>query len=140
MELFKEFISQALIPALALALTGLITWLGVKLKGVFEKSDKEKLYLSLASTCVQAVEQIYKDLDGKAKLEKALEAFSQMLKTRGIKLSPIEMRMYIENAVGAFNDVFNKDKGEDNQQPVVAGFVPADADKEEPPAEEQAEG
>ena len=67
MELFKEFVSQALIPALALALTGFITWLGVKLKSVFEKSDKEKLYLSLASTCVQAVEQIYKDLDGKAK-------------------------------------------------------------------------
>ena len=140
MELFKEFISQALIPALALAFTGFITWLGVKLKGVFEKSDKEKLYLSLASTCVQAVEQIYKDLDGKAKLEKALEAFSQMLKTRGIKLSPIEMRMYIEDAVGAFNDVFNKDKGEDKQPPVVADFTPADADTKEPPAEEQAEG
>ena len=139
MELFKEFISQALIPALALALTGFITWLGVKLKSVFEKSDKEKLYLSLASTCVQAVEQIYKDLDGKAKLEKALEAFSQMLKTRGVKLSPIEMRMYIEDAVGAFNDVFTKDKGEEKQPPVVAGFTPAE-NKEEPPAEEQAEG
>lgn len=109
MEIIKNDMSSLLVSLIGLALTGVLTWLGVQLKEVFAKSSKEKLYLSLAATCAQAIEQIYKDLHGEEKLNKALEAFSEMLEVRGLSLSPLEMRMYLENAVGAFNSAFKKE-------------------------------
>lgn len=56
----------------------------------------------------KAVEQMYKDLHGDEKLQKALEAASDMLLTKGITISDIELRLLIEAAVAEFNDAFNK--------------------------------
>ena len=44
-----------------------------------------------------------------AKLQKALEAASEMLANKGITVTDIELRMLIEAAVGEFNDAFNRD-------------------------------
>ena len=51
---------------------------------------------------------MYKDLHGDEKLQKALEVASDMLLTKGITISDIELRMLVESAVAEFNDAFNK--------------------------------
>ena len=54
------------------------------------------------------MEQIYKDLHGEEKLNKALTAASDMPAEEGIKVSDLELKMLIEAAVAEFNDAFNK--------------------------------
>ena len=62
-------------------------------------------------TCVKAVEQLYHDLDGAAKLEKAEEGIVAMLGEKGIPISKLEMDALIEAVVCEFNYGFSgKDK------------------------------
>lgn len=63
---------------------------------------------ALAKTCVEAVEQIYKDLHGEEKLNAAINYFSCVLEDYGIEISDIEMELLLESAVGEFNKVFEK--------------------------------
>ena len=48
-----------------------------------------------------AVNQIYYDLDGPAKLQTAIESASEMLAAKGITVTDLELRMLLEAAVNA---------------------------------------
>ena len=48
-----------------------------------------------------AVNQIYYDLDGPAKLQKVIESASEMLAAKGITVTDLELRMLLEAAVNA---------------------------------------
>ena len=61
---------------------------------------------AVAKTVVMATEQIYKDLHGKDKYNKAIQALAEMLALKGISITELEARMLIEAAVGEFNRVF----------------------------------
>lgn len=109
MELFlQEFISVYGTTILYSILTAIAGYLGVVIKNIYTKHINDKTKQDVAKTVVKAVEQMYKDLHGDEKLQKALEAASDMLLTKGITISEIELRMLIEAAVAEFNDAFNK--------------------------------
>ena len=59
-------------------------------------------------TCVKAAEQLYHDLGGPVKLEKAKEGVRQMLEEKGIPISELEMNLLIESVVSEFNYGFAK--------------------------------
>lgn len=106
MNLFKDFVSgygAALLYAIITAVAG---YLGVVIKNIYEKWVNDKTKKDVVRTCVQAVEQIYKDLHGAEKYEKVVEAASEMLNEKGITISEFEIRMLIEAAVAEFNKVF----------------------------------
>ena len=63
---------------------------------------------TLAKVVVQFVEQMYKDLHGKDKLDAALETLSNLLAEKKIYATEAEMRVLIEAAVAEFNEVFKK--------------------------------
>ena len=109
MQVINEFISMYGSTILYSILTALAGYLGIVIKNLYEKYINDKTKKDIAKTCVQAVEQLYKDLHGDEKLQKALEAASDMLMSKGITITDIELRMLIEAAVGEFNDAFNKD-------------------------------
>jgi hypothetical protein len=67
---------------------------------------QNKVIKAIAKNVVLFVEQTYKDLHGEDKLNKALEAFSEMLAERKIKVSANEMRVMLEAAVAELNGVF----------------------------------
>lgn len=67
---------------------------------------QNKVIAVIAKNVVLAVEQTYKDLHGEAKLSKALEAFSEMLSAKHIKISANEMRVMLEAALAELNGVF----------------------------------
>ena len=92
-------IVQALVSALAV-------WLGVQLKRLAEKYVNTQVKKDVARTVVEAVEQLYKDLHGVEKLNKALEAASDMLEAQGVYVTDLELRTLIEAAVGEFNAIF----------------------------------
>ena len=78
-------------------------------KNLYTKYINDKTKQAVVKTVVQGVEQMYKDLRGDEKLDKALEAASEMLEEKGIAISGFELRMLIEAALAEFNGAFNKE-------------------------------
>lgn len=109
MNVFGEFIQSygaAILYALITAVAGFI---GIQIKNLYEKICNDKTKKDVARTCVQAVEQIYKDLHGSEKYEKCVESISEMLTEKGIVISELEIKMLVEAAVAEFNDAFAKE-------------------------------
>lgn len=99
---------------LSAILTGLASALGVLLKKVYDKTIgarlKDKTKKEVAAQVVKYVEQVYKDLKGEEKLEKALEAGADMLNEKGIIISDLELRVLLEAALADLTNAFNKTK------------------------------
>ena len=108
MEFIKLFISEYGTTILYAVLTALAGYIGIFAKKLYTKYVNDKTKQAVAKTVVQAVEQIYKDLHGEEKLNKALEAASEMLAEKGITITDLELRMLIEAAVAEFNNAFEK--------------------------------
>lgn len=106
MEIIKEIVNAYGLEILGAILTALAGVLGLAVKNLATKYINTSVKRSVARTVVQGVEQIYKDLHGKEKLDKALEAAAAMLLENGIYVTDLELRMLIEAAVGEFNQVF----------------------------------
>lgn len=109
MEFIKLFISEYGTTILYAVLTALAGYIGIVAKRLYTKYVNDKTKQAVAKTVVQAVEQIYKDLHGEEKLNKALEAASEMLAEKGITITDLEMRMLIEAALAEFNRAFEKE-------------------------------
>ena len=95
---------QILLPILATFLTGLFTYIGTRLKNAYEQKVNTETAKVVVENAVRFVEQVYKDLHGKEKLEKAVEQVSQILASKGINLSEAEINMLIESAVYGLNE------------------------------------
>lgn len=108
MDIITDFISAYGVEIMYAIITFIAGWLGTVIKNLATKWFNDKTKQDVVKTCVKAVEQIYKDLHGEDKLNKALEAASEMLMTKNITVTDIELRMLIEAAVAEFNDAFNK--------------------------------
>lgn len=109
MEFIKLFISEYGTTILYAILTALAGYIGIVAKRLYTKYVNDKTKQAVAKTVVQAVEQIYTDLHGEEKLNKALEAASEMLAEKGITITDLEMRMLIEAALAEFNRAFEKE-------------------------------
>lgn len=105
---------------LSAIITALASALGVLAKKLWDKTVgnkfKEDIKKDVAALVVKYVEQVYKDIHGEDKLNKALEAFSDMLSEKGINISDLEMRVYLESALAEFNEAFKKTKSTDNTE------------------------
>lgn len=102
-EILNQFI-QILLPILATALTGLFTYIGTALKKAYEEKINNETAKAVVTDAVKFVEQVYNDLSGKEKLEKATEQVSEVLQSKGIKITPAEINMLIESAVYELNE------------------------------------
>lgn len=106
--MFEQFINIYGMEILT-AILGIIgTVLGFVLKNLAKKFLDDNTKITIATLCVQFVEQVYKDLHGEDKLSAALERAAILLEEKGIKFSVIEMETLIEAAVAEFNEAFEK--------------------------------
>lgn len=121
METLNNIINGVLIPLLSTVLLGVAGWLGVKLKKQLDEKEKSKTTLQVVAICVQAVEQIYKELHGPDKLQKCIEMVTDMLDARGIEVSATDIRILIESVLAEFNNAFEKDSGSESKQ--ITGFT-----------------
>lgn len=106
MNLFKEFINEYGVLILYTVITSIAGYIGLVLKNLYTKYVNDKIKKDVARTCVNAVEQIYKDLHGAEKLDMAISSASEMLAEKGIQISALELRMLIESALAELNKVF----------------------------------
>lgn len=81
---------------------------GQYVKKLYNKYVDNETKKDVVNTTVQYVEQVYQDIHGEEKLEKALERASKLLQEKGITISNTELETLIESAVCGFNDGFNK--------------------------------
>ena len=101
---FLNQLIQILLPILATFLTGLFTYIGNRLKKVYEEKVNNETAKAVVTDAVKFVEQVYSDLSGREKLEKATEQVSEVLQSKGIKITPAEINMLIESAVYGLNE------------------------------------
>lgn len=106
MELLREFMNEYATTILYAIVTAIAGYIGIVLKNLYQKYVNDKTKKAVAKTVVNAVEQLYKDLHGQEKYDKAVEAMSEMLSEKGITISEIEIKMLIEAAVAEFNNSF----------------------------------
>lgn len=106
MDILKEFINTYGTTILYSVVTALAGYIGVVVKRLYQRYVNDATKKDVITTCVQAVEQLYKDLHGEDKFNKVVEAASEMLCEKGITITDLEIKMLVESAVGEFNGVF----------------------------------
>ena len=106
MNIVSEFLSQYGYMILYAALTAIAGFLGAQVKKLYRKCTDDDTKKKVVETCVKAVEQLYQDLSGAEKLEKAKENILAILISKDITISEIEMDMLIESCVAEFNLTF----------------------------------
>jgi len=108
--MFAQFVNQYGTQILYAILVAVAGWLGTQFKAIYLKYINDKTKKSVAQTVVKATEQLYHNLGGEEKLQKATESISAMLAEKGITVTDLEIRMLIESAVSEFNYSFGGKK------------------------------
>ena len=103
MEFITNFISEYGLMILYALLTALAGFIGTQIKKIYENHVNDETKQKVVATCVKAVEQLYQDLNGEEKLNKAKENIVAMLSTKGIEITDIEIDMLIESCVAELN-------------------------------------
>ena len=103
MEFISNFISEYGLMILYALLTALAGFIGSQIKKIYENHVNDETKEKVVATCVKAVEQLYHDLNGEEKLNKAKENIVAMLSTKGIEITEIEIDMLIESCVAELN-------------------------------------
>lgn len=106
MDILNDFISQYATQILYTVLVAVAGLIGAAAKSIYKKHINDKTKQAVVKTCVQAVEQLYKDLHGEKKYAEVVKSATEMLEQKGIAITELELKMLIEAAVGEFNEVF----------------------------------
>ena len=105
-----EILNQALSIIVPAAATLLATWfavLGAQMKAKYNEKINTETKRNIVNMTVEYVQQVYKELNGEEKLQKALEQASTLLMEKGINVSEVELRTLIESAVYGIKNGFN---------------------------------
>lgn len=96
--MFGNFISNYGMELIAAILTFVGSMIGLAIKAILKDWATDKKKKDVVKTVIGAVQQIYSDLDGAEKYEKAVENITEMLNEKGISATELEIQMLIEDA------------------------------------------
>lgn len=99
-----ESIQPYILETLVVILTGVASFVGMKIKSIYENYINTKTKEDVVASTVKYVEQVYKDIHGTEKLEKAKEKALEWLNEKGITISDVELEILIEATVNSFNN------------------------------------
>ena len=83
-------------------------FLGAQIKALYNKYVTTEVKQAVCRTAVRFVEQVYVDIHGRDKLEKAMIKASELLAENGLSISETELIAMLEAAVNEFNNAFWK--------------------------------
>lgn len=92
-------IINAIMPYVVTIVTAIFAYLAVRIKTKLEEKLNTQAKKEVAEATVNYIQQVYSALDGKEKLQKALETATEWLESKGIKVSEAEMTILIEAAI-----------------------------------------
>ena len=99
----KEFLSQYGMELISTVVVAIMGFIGICIKNIIKKLSDDKTKEQVCKTVVKAVEQMYADLTGDERYEKAVESISEILEEKGIAATELEVKMLIESAVKEMN-------------------------------------
>lgn len=99
-----QTIQPYILEIIVAILTGVASFIGMKVKKVYEEYVNTKTKKEVVDTTVKYVEQVYKDIHGQEKLNKAKDKALEWLKEKGINISDVELEILIEASVNGFNN------------------------------------
>lgn len=108
LESIWELIQPNLVAIIMTVLTTIATFIGTKIKAIYETKVNDDTKRKVVKTVVNAVEQIYKDLNGPQKLDKAKQNIVAMLNEKNIRITELETELLIEEVCNSFNQGLNK--------------------------------
>ena len=76
-----------------------VSWFEWQIKNAYVKRANTETAQKVVNDVVKFVQQVYADLDGPAKLQKAITEASTILQNKGINITETEINMLIESAV-----------------------------------------
>lgn len=92
-------ISDNLIQIISTVITGVIGYLGIRIKNLYQDFIQDKAKRDIVEKTVKYVEQVGKDLSCAEKKDKALEKSLEWMKEKKINVSDTELEILIESAV-----------------------------------------
>ena len=95
----KEFLAQYGMEIISTIVVAIMGFIGICIKNVIKKISDDKTKQQVCKTVVKVVEQMYSDLTGTEKYEKAVENITDMLTEKGISATELEVQMLIESCV-----------------------------------------
>lgn len=95
----KEFLAQYGMEIISTIVVAIMGFIGICIKNIIKKISDDKTKQQVCKTVVKAVEQMYSDLTGTEKYEKAVENITDMLTEKGISATELEVQMLIESCV-----------------------------------------
>lgn len=104
-----DFIMMYGSQIIGLLLCAIAGGLGLAAKKIWQNHINDNIKYGVARSVVMCVEQIWKEIHGKEKLQKALEYAEKALRAKKIPFDADEMMILIEAAVAEFNGVFYKE-------------------------------
>ena len=107
MNILNEFITTYGTTILYTILTTVASFIGLKVKTIYEKYINDKTKKDVVESTVKYVEQIYKNLKGEEKLAKAKDNILALLNEKGISITELEMDVLIEATCNSFKKSAN---------------------------------
>jgi predicted transcriptional regulator YheO len=105
-----EMIQPNIVTMLVAILTGVASFIGTKIKKLYEEKVNDETKRKVVKTVVNAIEQLYQDLSGNEKLIEAQKNIVEMLNEKGITISELEMKMLIEEVCNSFKNSVKGDE------------------------------
>ena len=103
MNVFSQFLAQYGAEIIKMIVWAILGFVGIVIKNLYNRYITDETKRSIVRTCVFAVEQLYKNLHGKDKLEQCVAYAVNLLQDKGIVISEEELLLLIESAVGEMN-------------------------------------
>lgn len=97
--MIEQFIAEYGATIIYAIVTAIAGYIGIAIKNIYQDYVDDKTKENVVKTVVKAVKQIYSDLNGEEKLNKAIENITEILDEKGIYITELEIRMLIEAAV-----------------------------------------
>ena len=97
---------EIILPSLMTILTAVFSYVGMRLKTIYEQHIQTKEKEIVIRNTVKYIEQVFGDLDGASKLEKAKATAIDWLNEKNVPISDAELTVLIESAVKALKGGF----------------------------------
>ena len=108
MENLLTEMMPTIIELLGMVLTAVAVYVGATIKKYFNEKINTETKRKVVETTCRYVNQIFADLEGPAKLEKAKENILAQLNEKGVPITDLELEVLIESTVNGFKESVNK--------------------------------
>lgn len=97
-------ISDNIVQIMSAVITGVISYLGVRLKNIYQEYIQDKQKKEIVDKTIRYVEQTGVGLSCEEKKERSKEKALEWLNEKGLKTSDTELEILIESAVNYLKD------------------------------------